>query len=219
MPVAAVAKCLRIVRSPPVTRHYLARFGATGRDFLKKLSMLLYSRLGHSMQYAQPELWREFYSTFGNSAAALVGLLFVANSLHLNKLKSDALLHRRARNISLVMMLLFVQALAILAPQDHKVLGAEICALNLIMAYFPCSVALAMFRQKIPLPVTRIVPGMLCPIAGALGGFLLMVNWRWSLHVVAASNALALFVLVANAWSMMLGAWRTDLLTQSKANV
>ena len=169
------------------------------------------------MQSAQPELWREFFTAFATSTAALVGLLFVANSLHLDKLKNDPLLHRRARGVSLVMMLLFVQAMAILAPQDHTLLGAEICALNLMMVYFPFSAALMMRRRNVPLPITRIGPGIICPLAGVVGGAFLMMNWRWSLHIVAASNVLALFVLVANAWSMMLGAWRTDLLKKSEA--
>jgi hypothetical protein len=169
------------------------------------------------MNSVQPELLREFFSTFANSTAALVGLLFVANSLHLDKLTKDPLLHRRARNVSLVMMLLFLQALAALMPQNHAVLGVEICVLNLLMLYFPVSVVLIMLRQKVPLPVTRIGSGILCPIAGVAGGLLLIVNWQWSLHIVAASNAIALFTLVANAWSMMLGAWRTDLLKKSEA--
>ena len=168
------------------------------------------------MQSAQPELWREFFITLGSSAAVLVGLLFVANSLHLEKLSKDVLLHRRARNVLLIMMLLFLQSLAVLMPQDHALLGAEICALNVVMLYFPTSVALRMLRQKISLPITRIGPGILCPIAAIIGGIMLMMNWRWSLHVVAISNALAVFVLVANAWSMMLGVWRTDLLVGLK---
>jgi hypothetical protein len=169
------------------------------------------------MNYAQPELFREFFSAFATSVAALVGLLFVANSLHVDKLTKDPLLHRRARNISLVMMLLFLQALAVLMPQNRVLLGMEVCVLNLVMLYFPSSVALIMLRQKVPLPVTRIGPGILCPVAGMLGGLLLIMDWQWSLHIVAASNAIALFVLVANAWSMMLGVWRTDLLRKTKA--
>lgn len=164
------------------------------------------------MQYAHPELWKEFFGTLGNSAAALVGLLFVANSLNIDKLKNDPLLHRRARGVSLVMMLLFLQSLAVLVPQDHTLLAVEIIILNLIMLYFPGTSAIKMVRQNVPLPITRIGPGILCPIVGAVGGTMLLMNLRGSLHVVAASNALAIFVLVVNAWSMMLGAWRTDLL-------
>ena len=171
------------------------------------------------MQYAQPELWKEFFSTLGTAAAALVGLLFVANSLHIDKLRNDKLLHRRARGVSLVMMLLFLQSLAVLVPQDHTLLGAEICVLNLIMLYFPGSAAITMVRQKVPLPITRIGPGIFCPIVGVVGGIMLLTNLRGSLHVVAASNALAIFVLVLNAWSMMLGVWRTELLKAPKDNV
>ena len=33
----------------------------------------------------QPELWRDLYVMLGTSSAALIGLLFVVTSLHLNE--------------------------------------------------------------------------------------------------------------------------------------
>ena len=166
------------------------------------------------MQYPDPDLWQEFFAVLATAAAALVGLFFVVSSLHLDKFAKDRVLQRRAQNIAIVMMLLFLQALTVLVPQDRWALGAEIFLLNIIILYFPFSAAWIMHKNKLKSPVIRIATTILCAVGAGLGGLLLVMNWRWSIHVVAAADAISMFVLVVNAWSLMLGAWRTELLKQ-----
>lgn len=164
------------------------------------------------MQHPDPDLWREFFAVLATSAAALVGLLFVVSSLHLDKFARDRVLQRRAQNIAIVMMLLFLQALTVLVPQDLWALGTEIFLLNLVILYFPFSAMWIMHKHKLPFPAIRIATTILCAVGAGLGGLLLLMNWRWSIHLVAATNAISIFVLVVNAWSLMLGAWRSELL-------
>ena len=38
----------------------------------------------------QPELWRDLYVMLGTAAAALIGLLFIATSLHLNEIVNNS---------------------------------------------------------------------------------------------------------------------------------
>ena len=52
--------------------------------------------------------WKDFFIVYATAAATLVGLLFVACSLHVERLSSDHVLRRRAQNHALVMMLLFL---------------------------------------------------------------------------------------------------------------
>jgi hypothetical protein len=79
----------------------------------------------------QPELWRDLYVMLGKSSAALIGLLFIVTSFHLTAIKNNPLFRFRARNNTLHLLSMFVQAMLILTPQSAVVLGAELVAINL----------------------------------------------------------------------------------------
>jgi hypothetical protein len=61
--------------------------------------------------------WGELYVMLGTSSAALIGLLFVATSLHLKELVDKQVLRTRSRNLTLHLTAMLVQAAAILTPQ------------------------------------------------------------------------------------------------------
>ena len=54
----------------------------------------------------QPEQWRDLYVMLGTSAAALIGLLFVATSLHLDDVVRNPVYHTRAYNQTRYLVLL-----------------------------------------------------------------------------------------------------------------
>jgi modulator of FtsH protease len=156
--------------------------------------------------------WKDFFIVYATAAAALVGLLFVACSLHVERLASDRVLRRRAQNHALVMMLLFLQAMAFLIPQSDDMLSAEIVAINVAILYFPISAIWLINKAGLSAPYIRIVPTIACSASGLIGALLLLQNWPWSVHLIAIPACFSLFLLVVNAWSLMLGTWRTDLL-------
>ena len=80
----------------------------------------------------QPELWHDFFVVLGSSSAALIGLLFIATSLHLGEIVNDPILRRRAFNNTLFLLMAFVSALLVLIPQPMPILGAELIAINLL---------------------------------------------------------------------------------------
>ena len=45
----------------------------------------------------QPELWHDFFVVLGSSSAALIGLLFIATSLHLGEIVNDPILRSYSR--------------------------------------------------------------------------------------------------------------------------
>jgi hypothetical protein len=81
--------------------------------------------------------WGELYVMLGTSSAALIGLLFVASSLHLNELLDKQVLRTRSRNLTLHLVAMLVQATAILTPQPLRFLGIEIIVVNLCGMYLP----------------------------------------------------------------------------------
>ena len=61
----------------------------------------------------QPELWQNVYVVLGSSSAALIGLLFIATSLHLDEIINNLGLRRRAFNNTRYLLMIFVEALLI----------------------------------------------------------------------------------------------------------
>jgi len=85
------------------------------------------------------DAWHDFYVMLGTSSAALIGLLFVATSLHLGEVMSNPAFRIRAYNATLYLLTLFVEAALILVPQPVPFLGAELTVLNLVGLTLPIS--------------------------------------------------------------------------------
>ena len=86
-----------------------------------------------------PDAWRDLYLMLGTSSAALIGLLFVASTLHVREIVSVEMFKVRVQNTMLVMVGTLIQATAILTPQPLRFLGAELLILNLWGLWFPLS--------------------------------------------------------------------------------
>jgi hypothetical protein len=85
----------------------------------------------------QLEQWRDLYVMLGTSSAALIGLLFVVMSLHLDGIMKNPVFYNRAHNITHHLLTTLVEAALILTPQPMTVLGAELVALNLFGLRLP----------------------------------------------------------------------------------
>ena len=77
-----------------------------------------------------PATWRELYVMLGTSSAALIGLLFVAASLHLAEISNEEVYRLRADYTTLILVSTLLAGTAILMPQPMQVLGAELLAVN-----------------------------------------------------------------------------------------
>jgi hypothetical protein len=94
------------------------------------------------MESADPiQAWHDLYVMLGTSSAALIGLIFVATSLHLGDVLNIRAFRARAYHATLYLLTLLVEAVLILVPQPVPVLGAQLCALNLVGLWFPLSTA------------------------------------------------------------------------------
>ena len=78
------------------------------------------------------DAWHDLYVMLGTSSAALIGLLFIATSLHLGEVVSNPGFRVRSYNQTLYLLTLLVEATLILVPQPVSFLGAELMALNLV---------------------------------------------------------------------------------------
>jgi hypothetical protein len=85
----------------------------------------------------QPELWQNVFVVLGSSSAALIGLLFIATSLHLKEVVNNPVFYSRAFNHTRFLLIILVDALLVLIPQPMFVLGAELVAINVLGLCLP----------------------------------------------------------------------------------
>jgi hypothetical protein len=158
----------------------------------------------------QPELWRDMFVVLGSSAAALIGLLFIATSLHLNEIVNNPISHRRALNNTCYLLILLIEALLLLIPQPMPILGAELICINLLGLWLPLNAVTIFFKDKeryrhtggrIHRPMIFIVSSL----AGVVGGATLIKHLSWGIYLVAASCIVLLIMVVFGAWSIMVG--------------
>ena len=159
----------------------------------------------------QPELWRDLYVMLGTSAAALIGLLFVATSLHLDDLVRNPVYHTRAYNQTRYLALLLIEAVFVLMPQTPLIFGIEIVLLNVLGLALPVSnIYSFVYKNNAAAEpsgwaIGRAVRYILAFALGIAGGAMLTVDSAWGMYFVTASFVLLLVAVIANAWSIMLG--------------
>jgi len=157
----------------------------------------------------QPELWHDLLVVLGSSAAALIGLLFIATSLHLKEIVNNPILQRRAFNNTCYLLLILVETLLVLIPQPMVILGAELIALNLLGLWLPVRFVSTFFRNK---EAYRLAGGQIHRAAifiasfliGIAGGVILTQRLNWGVYLVVVSCIIFLVRVVFTAWSIMI---------------
>jgi modulator of FtsH protease len=159
----------------------------------------------------QPELWREAYVMLGTAAAALIGLLFVSTSLHLDEIVNNPVFQIRARNNMFYLMVLVAEATLILIPQSTVVLGFEFIAVIFLLLLLHIR-NLYKFRYKNKEVGDRggfqsytTLRFITSDLLGIVGGIYLVKLSNWGLYLITASYVIFLASVIFNAWLIMLG--------------
>jgi hypothetical protein len=163
----------------------------------------------------RPELWRDLYVMLGTSSAALIGLLFVVTSLRIDEFMDNQAFQIRARNITLHLLAMLVQAAAVLTPQPADVLGAELVAINLCGLWLPASFMYKAFYKNKEMGkrggvsfyrATTYLSGYLLGIVGGVG---LIKLSNWGMYLVTISCVNFIVSVIWNAWKIMFGIGQT----------
>ena len=162
------------------------------------------------------QAWHDLYVTLGSASAGLIGLLFVAASLHLGEVMSNPMFRVRAYHITLYLLTLLVVAVVILVPQSVHFLGAEIFVVNVVGLLVPLKTSYS-YVYKHPDLCERggvkrswIVALSLAYLFGMLGGIALIRESHWGMYVVTGSYTALLVAVVLRTWSILLGIERTE---------
>jgi hypothetical protein len=155
--------------------------------------------------------WHDLYVMLGTSSAALVGLLFVATSLHLGEIASNPAFRVRAYHLTLYLLTLVVEAVIVLVPQPVPFLGVELFALNLVGLILPLSTSYT-YVYKRPdashrggVKMSGVVALCLAYLLGMVGGIALIKETPWGMYIVTVSYTVLLVTIVLRTWSILLG--------------
>jgi hypothetical protein len=162
------------------------------------------------------EAWHDVYVMLGTSSAALIGLLFVATSLHLDEIAKNISYRKRALNNSYMLIFTLVEAAIILTPQPAALLCGSLVVANLVIAWVPVkNTYLYAYKNR---DVGRrggwaiwrgiaFISSLACGIAGSL---VTLLSVNVGLYIVTASYVALLVIVALNSWSVMFGIGQID---------
>jgi hypothetical protein len=166
---------------------------------------------------ASIDTWRDLYVMLGTSSAALIGLLFVAMSIHLSDVVSNPGFRVRSYNQTLYLLTLLVEAVLVLTPQPVPFLGAELVVLNVVGLWFPISTSYTFLYKhrdnsyRGGMKMSRAIPFSVAYLLGIAGGIALIQGSHWGMYVVTISYTTLLVTVVLGTWSIMLGLEQKEL--------
>src|SRR4029450_1826247 len=152
------------------------------------------------------DAWRDLYVMLGTSSAALIGLLFIATSIHLSDVVSNPGFRVRSYNQTLYLLTLLVEAILILVPQPVWFLGAELMALNLVGLWIALSTSYTFIYKhrddshRGGSKMSRAIPLTVAYLLGIAGGITLIQGSRWGMYIVTVSYTTLLVTVVLAAW-------------------
>ncbi len=168
----------------------------------------------------QPELWRDIFVMLGTAAAALIGLLFIATSLHLDeiiKIKCIAC----ARNNMFYLWIMLFQATLVLIPQPMAALGIELAVIGLFLLLLHLR-NVYMFRYKNKeigdrggFQINTTLRFMTSDLLGLAGGAFLVALSNWGMYLITASYLIFIGSVIYSAWLIMLGVGQAERVTKA----
>jgi hypothetical protein len=157
----------------------------------------------------------------GSSSAVLIGLLFIAASLHVKEIVNNPVFYRRAFNNTCFLLIILVESLLILIPQPIQILGAELIAINIVGLWLPLRFVYVFFESE---KVFRRGGGSIylaiifsvILFLGITGGVALIGHLNWGMYLVAASCVILLVRVVLAAWSILAGVGQLEKTPKTK---
>lgn len=155
-----------------------------------------------------PSEWSDFFVAAAGASAALLGLLFVAVSINLERILKYPGLPGRALEALMQLTCVLLVSLAGLVPgHSHVALGLElmliVAAIGAIVVRQPVLVADESGREHASWRASRWVVRLTGLLAIAIAGISLLAETGGGLYWLAAGIALATIAAIAGAWVLL----------------
>lgn len=168
----------------------------------------------------QTELWRDVFVVLSSSSAALIGLFFIATSLHIEEIVNNVVLRRRTFNNMRYLLIVFVDALLMLIPQPVILVGGELAVLNIFGLWLSLMVVYVFVKRRTEYgqgggTIQRSFAFVVGFLLGVAGGASFIGRLEWAVYLIASSCIILLTTIVLNAWSIMVGVGRSEKISAS----
>jgi len=155
-----------------------------------------------------PSEWHDLFVAAAGASAALLGLLFVAVSINLERiLKFEGLPGRALEALMQLTCVLLVSLAGLVPGQSHVALGLELLLIVAIIAVIvvrqPVVVTDETGREPLSWKVSRWSIRLAGLVAIAVAGATLLAESGGGLYWVAAGIALATIAAIAGAWVLL----------------
>ncbi len=152
--------------------------------------------------------WDTFAVVLGGSAGALVGLLFVAMSIHAGRISGSADLRNRAAQTLVVFATLLLVALLLSIPlQPDWLLGAELLVLavtvGIVLVVLDQRAGQSSSRSPIARTLQTVNPSTLTAVGVALTGVLMLCGIGWADFVLVPTACAAMVGGLASAFLLL----------------
>jgi hypothetical protein len=177
--------------------------------------------VGHTF-HSEP--WHDLYVMLGTSSAALLGLLFVATSLHLDEIAKNISYSLRARNNSYMLIFTLVEATVVLTPQPIELLGGTLIVANLAILWIPIKNTYVYGYKNHDVgrrggwAIWRGIAYLLALTIGLAGATLTLRSPNVGLYLVTASYGALLVIVSLNSWSILLGIGKMEQAEKSEGS-
>jgi modulator of FtsH protease len=155
-----------------------------------------------------PSEWSDLFVAVAGASAALLGLLFVAVSINLERILGFEGLPERALETLLLLLGVLVAAIAGLMPgQSATALGLELLGIGLAMGAITLRLPLRAVAGDGSEPLAWRLDRYILRLSGivpiVIGGLLLALEAGGGLYWIAAGIVFAICGAVANAWVLL----------------
>ena len=154
------------------------------------------------------EGWDTFAVIVGGAGGALVGLLFVAISVHATRIAASADLQSRAAQTLAAFGTLLLMAIVLAIPnQPERVVGAELLTLaalaSVLLLLLDRRAGLAGIASALGGALNHVNPNISTVVGLALTGGLLLSEVHWAPYVLVPTACIAIIGGLASAWLLL----------------
>jgi hypothetical protein len=159
----------------------------------------------------KPELWTGFFVLVETGAVTLTGLVFVAMSLNLKVIATDATHRYRAIGTLTGLAAVFLRcALVLMADQNHQAVGAELLIVSGAAAVVFVNGYVQAYRSGSAPSLFRTVGGTCLYLAEMVGATMFILGSIFGLYVAATALVINTCYMISGAWLLVVGVYEGE---------